>query len=179
VHDKNSGFCASEQSVGEGKNVEQCAALWTLLLLQSLGVIDSALDVWGSGTLEGKMQDSHFLLAEEIEELLEQAHKNLSAQHQQMLDSEATEHHHSETVWDEAIMINSLLSSTLEDIFLKLETTFCFSCLPCPSDVAPCLLTLLDSQMRVIVTSPPGLCPFSAIAPHDTVNCKVCQQAFP
>jgi len=81
-HAKNLRPCISTQSVAEGLAVKNCSVVWTLLLLQTLGAIDSALEVWNAGTLEGFLDASQLLTTQDIKTLLEQSHKKLNATQQ-------------------------------------------------------------------------------------------------
>jgi hypothetical protein len=110
AYDKRLGFCINEESVGEAREVQCCPVLWTLLLLQKLGVIESALEAWDQGTLVGMMRSDNYVTTKDLVTLLKNSHTTVNKMYQVRIDSKLGmkgEERLPETPWDDVMKTNN------------------------------------------------------------------------
>lgn len=102
AYDKNSKYCVYSQYLASTNGVEDDGVLWTLILLQILGVISSALDVWRSGL--SIVHAPMYFSARELSEELTKASAELNVENQRMLSSGKTVAN--QCVWDRVVLHN-------------------------------------------------------------------------
>ena len=85
AYDKNMQFCTNHKSIVKGSSIEKDPVLWTLLIFQSLGVIDSASEVWETETLDGKMHCDNYFTTNDMVILVNQVHQDLNKIHHHIL----------------------------------------------------------------------------------------------
>lgn len=86
LHAKRRGTGRNKQTVSTMPNVEDCGVVWTLLLLQKIGAIESAVDVW-DGKEQLQVDAQHFENAESLRKLLDTAKKTLNEKQVRALEN--------------------------------------------------------------------------------------------